>query len=290
VTIAVVATAVLGLGPLTLAQPAGARDVTRAELRALAAAAQAGDASALAELRRVDTVAGRPVDLERALRGARGEELARRLATLGRPTGAAAGTDAAAARVTASDILEERRFREAEPPRPFRGPLEWLSERVRAAADAIGRALEPVADRLPGGGRTLWGVAALVVLVAAALAARRLVDRRAGAAAGDPHGREPRDDPARLEREADEAERRGELERALRLRFRAGLLRLQQARVVRHGDSVTTGEVARRLRSRDFEAVATAFDEVVYGRRPAEHRDVDRAREGWARVLAETHA
>ena len=34
------------------------------------------------------------------------------------------------------------------------------------------------------------------------------------------------DDPAVLEREADEAERGGAFERAVRLRFRAGVLRL----------------------------------------------------------------
>jgi hypothetical protein len=280
------ATAVLAL---TLASTASAQDVTRTELQALARSAAAGDARALAELRRVDAVDGKTVDLERALRGASGPALTRRLRTLaGGET--AAPVDAASARRAAGDILDERRFGEAEPPRPFRGVLEWLSERVRRVGEAIGRVLDPVADRLPGGHGTLWGVAAFAVLAAAGVAARRLVDRRAAGAVGRRRERERRIDPDQLEREAEDAERRGELERALRLRFRAGLLRLQRADIVRRGDSVTTGEVARRLRSPEFERVAAVFDEVVYGRRAARPEDVDVSRRAWARVLAESRA
>jgi hypothetical protein len=99
-----------------------------------------------------------------------------------------------------------------------------------------------------------------------------------------------RERPAELERAAEEAERSGDWERAVRLRFRAGLLRLDEARVLPFRESITSGEVARKLRSREFDGVARAFDEVVYGRRAALADDATGAREGWRRVLAEVRA
>ena len=55
------------------------------------------------------------------------------------------------------------------------------------------------------------------------------------------------DDPQALERAAEAAERDGEWERAVRLRFRAGLLRLDRRKVLVYRPSLTTGEVARAL-------------------------------------------
>jgi hypothetical protein len=93
-------------------------------------------------------------------------------------------------------------------------------------------------------------------------------------------------DPAGLERDADAAERDGDLERALRLRFRAGVLRLAQRRLVDDPDGVTSGALVRLLRSPDFDRAARAFDEVVYGRREATAEDARLSREGWQAVLA----
>jgi hypothetical protein len=94
--------------------------------------------------------------------------------------------------------------------------------------------------------------------------------------------------PASLERRAEEAERRGAHEEALRLRFRAGLLRLDARGTIELRPSLPTGEVARTLRSSDFDRLAGDFDAVVYGGRPAEPEDVDAARRGWAAVLEKT--
>jgi hypothetical protein len=91
--------------------------------------------------------------------------------------------------------------------------------------------------------------------------------------------------PAALERRADEAERRGDHEDALRLRFRAGLLRLDARGAIAFRPSLQTGEVARALRSDAFDRLAADFDEVVYGARPATPDDVATARREWDRVL-----
>jgi hypothetical protein len=267
---------------LAFAGPAAAGDVSPDRLRELAAKART-DAAALAQLRRVDSVAGRPGDVERLLADAEGKELEGRLRVLGERAGAARPVPPAEARSRAREILSQRRFEERRELRPFREPLEWLRDRLRSAVEPI---VSRVAPHVPGGRSTVWTILALVVVAVAAAVATRVVRRRTaeaaervGAAAVGPA------DPRRLEREAEEAERRGELERALRLRFRAGLVRLQRAEVLPARDSLTSGEVARRLRSRDFDHLAATFDEVVYGRRPPEPADVESSRAAWSRVL-----
>jgi hypothetical protein len=52
------------------------------------------------------------------------------------------------------------------------------------------------------------------------------------------------------------------------------------------GDSLSTGEVARAVRSPAFDRSAARFDEVVYGGRAAAAADVDDARAAWEAVLS----
>jgi hypothetical protein len=264
-----------------LAGPAAAADVSPERLRELATKALT-DQAALEELRRVDSVAGRPVDVRRLLEDAEDEELEGRLRVLSGP-GAGRLESAAEARGRAREILSERRFQEPSRLRPFREPLEWLRDRLRSALEPI---VSRVAPHVPGGRSTVWTILALIVVALATVLAARVVRRRtAEAVQRVPAASTGPVDPRRLEREADEAEWRGDLERSLRLRFRAGLVRLQRADVLPARDSLTSGEVARRLRSPDFDRVAATFDEVVYGRRPADPADVTSSRAAWSRVL-----
>lgn len=279
-------TIAIALGALAVVLPpaASAGDVSAAQFRALVRQA-ADDPTALASLREVDSVEGRTVDVERALAGASGRELRLRLRAL---RGARVGaSETGAARQDAARILDERRFQPEPTPRPFRRLLEWLSAPVREAGEALERVVEFLAGLLPGGESTLWAILALLVCAAAGVVAGRIARRRGGVTvdATRSSGRSPKLDPGRLEREAAEAERRGDLELALRLRFRAGLVRLGLARAIPLRDSLTTGDVRRRLQQPEFDRLATTFDEVVYGRRSPRQADVEDARAGWPRVL-----
>ena len=190
--------------------------------------------------------------------------------------------DPAEARDDAAEILQGRRFREDPAPRPLRGPLEWLGDRLRDLGEAIGDVLRVV----PG---PTWAAIASAVLLAVAAFVWWLVrvhrgssSRWAGTGASRAAARE---DPRTLEREADDAERRGDLERALRLRFRAGLLRLDERGAIRYRPSLTTGELRELLGSATFDDLAARFEQVVYGRQPADPADVEAARANWPRVV-----
>jgi hypothetical protein len=277
-----------GLAALALlAPPAALADsATPAELRQLAGRA-ATDEAALAELRRIDRVDGLPVDLEAALAGAEGDELERRLATLAAGEAGPAAAPAAA-RERAAEILSERRFRESGPPRPFRRFLAWLGDRL----EPLARPFRWLAGWLPGGESVLWALLGGIVIAGAAAFAVWLGRRRGGTVVerlGRGRG-EPALDPRRLERLAEEAEERGELGLALRLRFRAGLLRLARLRAVPRPETLTSRQLVRLLRSEQFDRLARDLDEVVYGGRPATPADVEAARTGWPRVLSQAGA
>ena len=91
-----------------------------------------------------------------------------------------------------------------------------------------------------------------------------------------------RDDPAALEREADRAAAAGEWETAVRLRFRAGLLRLDARELIEYRPSLTTGEVAAAVGSPTFERVGADFDAIAYGGRAAGEQDDGREPRGLA--------
>ncbi len=190
----------------------------------------------------------------------------------------------AQAREEARHILSERRFHGTSVPRPFHGFFSWLTRHLHFLARGFDWLSLKIGGQLP-----LWTIIAVLVLVVAAFVTRQLARRRIEVEARTA-GRRARgrgDDPAELERLADEAERRGDLEVALRLRFRAGLLRLGRARVLPLRPSLRTRDARRALRSSRFDRLARDFDEVVYGRRSPSAADVETARTEWPRVVAE---
>jgi Domain of unknown function (DUF4129) len=187
------------------------------------------------------------------------------------------------ARRIAHGILGSRRFRSAPTPRPLRKPLSWLGDRVSGIFDWFGR----VFSHIPSGLLLLLAIAAVVALVV--FVVRKILAQR-----GAPDGRvraarrndDDGEDPDELERAAVAAERAGRLEAAVRLRFRAGLLRLGDRGAIRYRPSVTTNEVRRVLGSQTFDELARTFDAIAYGGRDAEPPDVDAARREWPRVVS----
>ncbi len=200
-------------------------------------------------------------------------------------SGAFGRVDPDAARDAARDIVHSRQFRAEKVPKPLQGVLEWIGDRL----EPIGRIFQPIVDFFSSGfGRILLIVIliGLVGLIAYAISRRRSV----GAARSRTRRRAARADamsldPDELERDAASAEAAGDLDLAIRLRFRAGLLRLDQVGAIRFRPSLTSSQVARTLRSRDFEELAATFDAVAYGGRTADVTDLSDARDRWPRVL-----
>jgi hypothetical protein len=193
------------------------------------------------------------------------------------------------ARGIASDILSQRRFRGSTSPRPFRGLVDQLGEWLQPVGEIARRVFEALARHLPGGRASVWSILGGLVIAAAAVFSLWLARRRTRVQERETRWRAAESglDPVALERAAQEAEGAGELELAIRLRFRAGLLHLDRANVIEFRESITSHEVSRLLRSVSFEHLARDFDEVVYGRREPQVEDVDLAREEWRKVLAE---
>ena len=184
-------------------------------------------------------------------------------------------------REEAERILAQRRYR-AQPTGSERfgqwleqlwyGFLEFLTD----VADVIGGPLVL--------GLLLFGL----VVVAAVLITRNLGHRRAR----EIELRIMREqllargaDPTELEREAERAASEADFATALRLKFQAGLLRLDERGRIRYWPGLTSAEVADLLASPEFEALARRFDEVVYGHRTATAVDFEQARNRWSTLL-----
>lgn len=266
-----------------LATPALATDVSSEELRDLAQRA-VDDPAALDELRTVTSVDGARVPVDEILEGP-AESVDARLHMLAREPSAA--IDAEQARADAKEVLAQEKFQPPSIPRPLEGILTYLGDTfVKPVGEWIATVFDGVSARLPGGRLATWLILAALFAGLVWVVARRWT--RAQVMRADRRARivlEESVDAAQLEREADLAEQRGDLETAMRLRFRAGLLKLDELDVIEFRPSMTSYEVARLLRSPEFDALARSFDEVVYGGRVPTPEDVQTSRSGWARVL-----
>ena len=181
-------------------------------------------------------------------------------------------------------MLDDRRYKGTDLPRPLHKPLEWIGDRIKPVFGWI----NSLGEDVPGGPVALWLALSALIVAATSTITGTTIRRRALAierarAAALPEA----DDPQALERAADRAEQEGDYERAVRLRFRAGLLRLDRRRVLVYRPSLTTGEVARAIAAPAFAEVGARFDEIAYGGRPAERADAEAAKAGWRDVLAQ---
>jgi hypothetical protein len=288
VLVALILTALLGAAPAASAESA-------AQVRGLAEQAK-HDPNALERLKQVGEVEGTPVDFRTALDGASGPDLDRRLDEIGAATGGpsaegALGDPGESARRDAEAILAGRRFRPSEPPRPLAGVIHRLGQLLQPVLKPLGRLLAPVGRLLVHiwHNAVLVGLLAMAVIAAAAVFSLLLIRRRGRAAIERSAGAsgERALDARQLEREADKAEAAGDLERAVRLRFLAGVVRLDRAGALRYRPSLTIGEVVRTVPSHTLRTLAGDFEEIAYGGRPPAPDDVARAKADWPRVLDE---
>jgi hypothetical protein len=201
--------------------------------------------------------------------------------------GALSRVDPDAARRAARDIVGARRFRPEDVPKPLEGVLQWIGDRL----EPIGDLFAPIFDFFGHGPGLVLGIVLLVAAVAgiAYLLTRARITRAARAKRGTKSRAGTAGlDPDELERDAAAAEAAGDLDLAIRLRFRAGLLRLDRVGAIRYRPSITSSQVAHTIRSRDFEELAGTFDAIAYGGRPADSTDLVDARARWPRVLTES--
>jgi len=250
---------------------------TLEEMRRLAELAAEGDGDALLTLAAITEIDGQPVDMETILMGD-SEVIQDRLETLAAlPVRAEARQDPNQARQQASTILAQDRF--------------------RTDVDAVGRSwLQRLLSRLdvwlPNlSDWRIWLAAFAIVVAIQAIYWRRLVRNRAlgigqattsGGAA--PSGASPAD----LDRAATKAEAAGDFSSAVRLRFRAALIRLEARGVIEQERTQTAGALRRSMRSPTVDRLATTFERVAYGGRPAGWAEATEARLGWDQVLAGT--
>ena len=291
VACAVLATLVLaGIG----AAPAGAQDASVSGSAAARLARQAitSDA-ALADLRSVREVDGRAVDMRSATAGIDAADRRTRLEALARTFersagGRGSGGAASAARRDAHGVVTGKDYRSKELPKPFRGPLHWLGDRLAPVGHFLAWLARPLVDLfelIPGGqflllallvGLACWGVIRL---------ARRRSRSRLATGSDGRYLVDPTADPDELARQADAAEAAGQFGLAVRRRYEEGLIRLVRAERIQLRPETTASAVAREVGGDAIAALTATFEEVVYGDRPATAADCVVARDGWREVL-----
>ncbi len=246
--------------------------VDGAEYADRAQAAQT-DPAALGPLLEVSSVDGAPVDIVRALDGARGRDLQRRLDQLvANLDPEAAGSDAAGARERAERIVRELPQEDVEV--DFNPP-----------------------EQDPGAGGSLdipfpvLVILGALALLGGALLARRLAANRELSARGEEDGEDgsgsgPMGRDSWLQR-AEQAERDGNFAEALRLRFTIALADLSGAGAITLRPSTTPHDVERKLSDPRATGLIATFERVFYGRREASAADAAAAREGWSEIVRE---
>ncbi len=202
------------------------------------------------------------------------------------PTTTAAAERADAARRQAREILTEGRFHAPSIPRPLHGLLHAIGRALEAPLHTLNDLVRELATVTPGGATAVWGALAALALLSCGLLATHgtRLSLRAPAAPGEID----HEAPVRagdLERAALDAEREGRHADAVRLRFRAGLMRLSESERLVVAPSMSNAEIARALRSARFDDLARRFDEIVYGNRPAGEADVRATRLEWTKLL-----
>jgi hypothetical protein len=200
---------------------------------------------------------------------------------------ASSASAAAAARRQAESILSESRFHAAPVPHPLRGLLQTIGHGLEEVLSLIPEGVGRVGTIVPGGSVVVWILLALVLLALGALLTTRGARRALLSSGGSPVVAESGAtmSAAELLRAATAAEHEGRRGDAVRLRFRRGLVVLAESDRLAVGPAMLSAEVSKALRSEQFDALASTFDEIAYGGRAGTAEDVDASRRGWGTLL-----
>lgn len=191
-----------------------------------------------------------------------------------------------AARRAASSILAEGRFHVSPVPHPLHGVLVSVGRALSHPLHAFGRLIDRIGNWFPGGVAGAWAAAALVLILSVTFLAWRRARTKLGAEPSSA-ARVKRVGPAELERDAALAEGAGRWDEAVRLRFRAGILRLGARLELASADTTPNHAIGELVRSARFDALAARFDEVAYGGQAATADDAERQRREWPELLVE---
>ena len=209
----------------------------------------------------------------------------------------AGSTFSSTARQQAQDILSRPPFRPSSDrtPRPLAGVFHALGRALQAVVARPARWLyRHVLAHLGHGFATTFGdwwplVAGALAVAAGAVAAVVVVRRRSPAEDRRPPSAtlSGPEDPGDLDRQAAAAEAAGDHETAVRLRFRAGLLRLARRGLLADYDARTDRELSAVLDSATFDRLATSHECIVFGGQPATGQESEDARRSWPLVIDE---
>ena len=195
--------------------------------------------------------------------------------------------DPAVARREAERIRRASTYRPRQLPHPLRAFLDWLGRTFKPIGDFFKR----IIDALP---KPLRPIAWLIVIAAAiAVIYALVIVVRRRMAPGDSkdtaRDRRERDAGAReLEAEAEAAAARGDYQLAVRLRFRAGLLRLDRdAHAIEYSPSLANTPVRATIHQPAFDRLADSFEAVTYGTTLADPLAAGDAKTTWPVVVEE---
>lgn len=240
-----------------------------------------GDAAALMSISEID---GAPVDMPDLL--AEHPEARMRIVATLEPLDK---IDSEAAADQARAILADPKYRQYEPSwfEHLSGPLYRWSQRMIGFITDLVRQVGDALLRWISSQEARWiGIPTLVVATALGtwvLGRRRAreVERRAVIDRILQLGREP----AELEKMAEAAEDQGDHAESIRLRFVAGLLRLDTVGMIIFSPGLPNGMISGELKSAVFDRLAAQFDAVVYGKRLTSSADADAARRDWLELI-----
>lgn len=199
------------------------------------------------------------------------------------------GLPADDARRMVVDILDDPRFTTRLDETILDRIGRALSGYVRRAIDWFNQTVLGVGENSTAGRFLFWTIITLVILIVAAVVTTRLVKRRAASLAIDRAAvvtAQEVESPDILERQAAAALAQRQHEEAIRLYYRAGLIRLGRRGVIQYEPSLTSGEVADIVQTAVFDHIARTFDGVAYGHRSANADQVAAARSDWDTLLA----